>query len=425
MKISQIKKAVENGSFDKYFLDQYIDENVIGAEKARYKEILDEYMSANGDKDVKIVASPGRTEIGGNHTDHQHGRVLAGAINSDITAVCEKTDDGIISIKSDSLVLKPIDTADTEVKESEKGTSEALIRGVVHKLKSQGYKIGGFRAICRSEVLVGSGLSSSAAFENLAGGIISCLYNEDKIPAPVIAKASQYAEREFYGKPCGLMDQMASAVGGLVGIDFNDPENPVIEEIDFDLSKHGYSLCITDTKDSHEDLTHEYAAIVEEMAEICKYYGKEFLRDVKEEDFYRDIPVLREKAGDRAVLRAIHFFEENNRAAKEAEFVRNGNFEGFKKEFISSGNSSFKFLQNVYSGSKPSAQGLSLALALSEKVLCDNGFARVHGGGFAGTIQAFVKKEYVNKYKETMDHVFGQGSCHVYQIKNGNYRMDI
>lgn len=367
---------------------------------------------------IHFYSSPGRTEIGGNHTDHQNGRVLAAAINLDIIAVVSQNNSHTIRIHSEGFDLKNIDLNDLTMKQNELGSSEALIRGIASKFKDLHYRIGGFDAFIISDVLKGSGLSSSAAFENLIGTVLNYEFNEAKIEATQIAFISQYAENVYFGKSCGLMDQMASAVGGFSFMDFKNPHKPFIEKIDFDFSKSGYFLCVVDTKGDHTNLSPDYICITEDMKLVAKAFGKEVLREVDEEVFFNHIAKLKEKIHSRALLRAIHFFKDNQNAFDEATSLKNKDFESFKKLIKDSGNSSFKFLQNIFSLAKPLEQNIALALALSERILKDRGASRVHGGGFAGTIQAFVPYELVQEYEEKMKKVFGDDSCYVLHIRN-------
>ena len=369
-----------------------------------------------GDTDVEIYSAPGRSEVGGNHTDHQHGCVLAAAVNLDAIAVVGRVDNKI-KVLSDDFDIAPINLEDLEIKKAGEGTSEALIRGVCARLKELGYNVGGFNAFITSDVLMGAGLSSSAAFETIIGTIISGLYNDMTIDPVVIAQVGQYAENVYFGKPCGLMDQCASSVGSLINIDFNDVAKPIVNKVDVNFSKFGHSLCIVDTKGSHADLTDEYAAIPMEMKKVANYFGKEFLREVDEEDFFNDIAGARKACQDRAVLRAIHLFEENKRVDQEVKALNNSDFETFKKVVKESGDSSYKFLQNVYANCDVQNQSVSIGLAMSEKIIGRNGVCRVHGGGFAGTIQAFVKDEFVTAYKTEIERVFGKGSCHVLKVR--------
>ena len=416
MKASDIMKQFMNYEHDTLIEDLYEDKSLLVYQRSRYVRTLERFIKLYGDNDIGIYSVAGRSEVGGNHTDHQHGCVLAASINLDAIAMVMPQDD-VIEVVSDNFNIEKINIHDLSKNDNELGTSEALIRGVVYKLKELGYKVGGFKAVITSDVLMGAGLSSSAAFEGLIGTIISGLYNNMEIDMVTIAKVGQFAENVFFGKPCGLMDQCACAVGGLISIDFNDPAAPVVKHVDVDFSKYNHSLCIVDTKGSHEDLTDEYAAVPTEMEKIAHYFNKEVLRDVDEEEFYTCIRSLREFAGDRAVLRAIHFFNENNRVGKLVNALDQDDFDGFKHYIQESGNSSYKFLQNVYASSDPQNQAVSLALALSENILGNHGVCRVHGGGFAGTIQAFVENDYVEIYKKEIEKSFGQGSCLVLKVR--------
>lgn len=416
MKAFDIMKQFMNYEHDTLIEDLYEDKSLLVYQRARYVRTLEKFIKLYGDNDIEIYSVAGRSEVGGNHTDHQHGCVLAASINLDAIAMVMPQDD-VIEVVSDNFNIEKINIHELSKKDNELGTSEALIRGVVYKLKELGYKVGGFKAVITSDVLMGAGLSSSAAFEGLIGTIISGLYNNMEIDMVTIAKVGQFAENVFFGKPCGLMDQCACAVGGLISIDFNDPAAPVVKHVDVDFSKYNHSLCIVDTKGSHADLTDEYAAVPTEMEKIAHYFNKEVLRDVDEEEFYTCIRSLREFAGDRAVLRAIHFFNENNRVGKLVNALDQDDFDGFKHYIQESGNSSYKFLQNVYASSDPQNQAVSLALALSENILGNHGVCRVHGGGFAGTIQAFVENDYVEIYKKEIEKSFGQGSCLVLKVR--------
>lgn len=400
------------------FNDIYIDPAWAAKQPARYEaaiKVFEENFGADGG--IEIYSAPGRTEIGGNHTDHQHGEVLAASINRDAIAIVRKTDNGTVRLKSDNYSTNTIDVSDLAVRQDETGTTPALIRGMLQALSSQGYKIRGFDAYVTSDVLVGAGISSSAAFETLVGTIVSGLYNDMKIDPVTIAKAGQYAENVYFGKPCGLMDQMACSVGNMVHIDFKYPDNPEVERIEFDFSKTGYCLCITNTRGSHSNLTDEYAAVPAEMKKVAELLGHEVLRPVSLDDILKNISMLREKAGDRAVLRAIHFVEESKRANQEAEALQHGDLWEFLKLVKESGNSSFKYLQNIYTNSDVTTQNVSIALAVSDSILTNEESSRVHGGGFAGTIQAFVKNDHAEKYREVMDSVFGEGSCDILKIR--------
>lgn len=398
------------------FNDIYIDPAHAVRQLARYEAAVGQFIKNFYEcADFEIYSAPGRTEILGNHTDHQHGEVLAASINRDAIAVTRKNDTGMVRVVSGNAPLLTITEIDK--REEEYGTTKALIKGVIRAIKDEGYKTGGFDAYITSDVLIGAGLSSSAAFESLIGTIVSGLYNDMKIDPVTIAKAGQFSENDYFGKPCGLMDQMACSVGNLVHIDFADPKEPIVNKIDFDFAKTGYSLCITDTKGSHSDLTADYAAIPGEMKSAANILGMDVLRTVTLDQILDNIDEIRDKAGDRAVLRAIHFLEENKRAPQGAKALEAGDFDSFLKIVRSSGNSSYKYLQNIYSDSDVKTQNISIALAVSDSILGEDEAARVHGGGFAGTIQAFVRNGNVDRYKKTMDKIFGEGSCEVLKIR--------
>ena len=417
MKASVLREEFKTDKHNQLLEDLYEDSSLVNYQKDRYANALNKFIELYGDENVSIYSAAGRSEISGNHTDHQHGCVLAGSINLDAIGVVARQDD-VIKVVSDSFDIKPIYLNDLDKKDEEEGTSEGLIRGVVSKLKELGYNIGGFKAFITSDVLVGAGLSSSAAFETIIGTIIDGLYNDMSIDMVTIAKVGQYAENVYFGKPCGLMDQCACAVGGLISIDFKDTEHPVVKHVDVDFSKYDHSLCIVDTKGSHADLTDAYGAIPAEMKEVAKYFGKEYLREVDEKEFFEHIADVREAVkNDREILRAIHFFKENARVPQIVEALNNDDFDLFKKLIKESGNSSYKYLQNVYADFDYKHQAVSAALALSEIVLGDHGVSRVHGGGFAGTIQAFVENDFVVEYKSQIEKLFGEGSCHVLKVR--------
>lgn len=383
----------------------------------RYKKAVQSFKELYGDCEYRVFSASGRTEVGGNHTDHNFGRVLAAGVSLDVIAVVKQTNDNIIEVKSEGFPKDVVDIGDLSVHADEEGKSSSLIRGVAAGFKNKNYGIGGFKAYTTSNVLKGSGLSSSAAFEVLIGTILNYLYNDLKATNVEIAQIAQYAENVYFSKPSGLMDQMASSVGSFITIDFKDPENPVIEKIDFDFDKCGHSLCIVDTKGNHADLTPEYAAIPEEMKAVAGFFGKQVLREITLSDVLENIAELREKYGDRAVLRALHFLSENETVVREAKALQDGNFNAFLKEITNSGNSSYKYLQNIYANKCPEEQGLAIGLNLAEMVLDGEGACRVHGGGFAGTIQAFVPNAKLDKFKETLNGCFGDGSCHVISIR--------
>ena len=406
-----------DGVYDERLLDVYADETKIYYQRERYINAIKKFEQCYKPGDVELFSAPGRSEIGGNHTDHQNGEVLAASVNLDTIGVVRKTDDNVIRLVSDNYDEIIIRLDDVSVEEKEKETTKALIKGVVSGFLERNYSVGGFQAYITSDVLIGAGLSSSAAFETLIGTILSGLYNCGKVSATEIAIIGQYAENVYFGKPCGLMDQMASSIGNLVHIDFANPECPYIEKIDFDMEKYGYRLCITDTKGSHADLTDEYAAIPKEMKLVAKYFGKEVLCGISINDVLDNITDLRKKFGDRSVLRTLHFIYENKRVQKEVSALKAGNIGAFLDDVKASGNSSFKYLQNVYSNQDIKNQNVSLALFVSEMFLGQNGVCRVHGGGFAGTIQAFVKNGYVENYKYEMDKIFGKDSCKDLRIR--------
>ena len=415
-KATELINDLKNNKYDELLNDLYVDESLLEYQRNRYVAAVEKYISLYGDNEVEIYSAPGRSEVGGNHTDHQHGCVLAAAINLDAIAVVGKTEREI-KILSDDFDIKAIDVNDLAVKQEEDGTSEALVRGVLAKLKELNYQIGGFNAFITSDVIMGAGLSSSAAFETIIGTILSGLYNDMTVDPVLIAQIGQYAENVYFGKPCGLMDQCASSVGSLINIDFKDIDKPVVRKVDVDFSKFEHSLCIVDTKGSHADLTDEYAAIPAEMKKIANYFNKEFLREVDEQEFFDNIAKVREIGNDRAVLRAIHLFTENKRVDLQVAALNAGDFDEFKRLIKASGDSSYKFLQNVYANSDVFNQSVSIGLAMSEKILGDNGVCRVHGGGFAGTIQAFVKDSYVDTYKTEIEKVFGKDSCHILKVR--------
>lgn len=366
---------------------------------------------------LTIFSAPGRTEIGGNHTDHQHGCVLAAAVDLDILAVVNPRDDQWVRVKSEGYPMIEVDILDSEPKQAEQNSSAALIRGIAARMQKFGCRLTGFDAYVTSMVPGGSGLSSSAAFEVLIGTIFNDLCCDGKWTPVEIAQIGQFAENVYFGKPCGLMDQTASAVGGVVAIDFEKTEKPNVEAIEFDLASHGYALCILDSGADHADLTAEYAFITEELKEVCECFGKKVLREVPEEDFMVNLARVREKAGDRAVLRAFHVYAENRRAVEEAEALRGGDFEHFLTLVRESGRSSSIYLQNVVPCGYRRKQELQLTIALCERILDGRGAVRVHGGGFGGTAQAFVPLDMLDDFKIKTESVLGKGACHVLNIR--------
>lgn len=418
MKVKEMISAIEAGKFDENLKRVYVLDSAVKEQRDRYVELLNTFGELFGwERDVNVVSAPGRTEVCGNHTDHNNGKVLAASINLDAIAVVSKNDDNIIRVKSQGHRMNLVDLDDLTPSEEKFGDSTALVQGVAAGVKELGFEVKGFDACTTSDVMGGSGLSSSAAFEVLLGSILSYVYNDGKISNVDIAKISQMSENKFFGKPCGLLDQMASSVGTFVTIDFKSVLEPEIKKVDFDFSKSGHTLCIVDTHGNHSDLTDDYAAVRQEMESVANAMGKSVLREISYFDFFKAIPELTEKVNDRALLRAIHFFNENKRVDKAIECLENNDFEGFKQVIIESGRSSYMLNQNVYSPKNPTEQKLSLALAMSEEILKGRGAWRVHGGGFAGTIQAFVPNDMLDEYKSTIESVFGKGSCYVLIIR--------
>lgn len=422
---TKIIEEIKSGKVDSLLNDIYVDSSLLETQKNRYIEAINKFISLYGDKEVEVFSAPGRSEVSGNHTDHQHGEVLAATINLDIIAITAPRE-GEVKVLSDDYDLKAVSISDLDKKEEEIGTSEGLIRGTLARFKELGLHIGGFEAYMTSEVLQGSGLSSSAAFEVMIGTVLSGLYNDMSVSPVLIAQIGQYTENNYFGKPCGLMDQCASSVGALIHIDFKDNDHPVVEKVDVDFSSFHHSLCIVDVHASHADLTDDYAAIPTEMKEVAHFFGKEFLREVSEEEFKAHIPELREKMSDRCVIRALHFFKEDTRVEKAVNALKNNDFNAFKTVIKQSGDSSYKYLQNIYSNHDETNQAVSIALGLSEDILGDKGVCRVHGGGFAGTIQAFVEDDYVETYKTEIEKYFGEGSCHILKVrKYGGMKVDL
>ena len=384
------------------------------------------FAAAFGSKPERYFSAPGRTEIGGNHTDHQRGRVLAAAVDLDTVAAVRVNGTNKIRIQSQGYSLCEICVNELKPVAEEINTTAALIRGVAARFVQLGCEVKGFDAYCESTVLPGSGLSSSAAYEVLIGTIINSLFFAGKVSQPEIAMIGQYAENVFFGKPCGLMDQTASAVGGLVTIDFADKEHPDIRSVSFDFSTCGHALCIIDSRASHADLTDEYAAIPQELKTVCDHFGKEVLTQIPEEEFYAALPALREKCGDRAVLRGVHEYQENKRVSAQVAALESGDFDTFLGLIKESGFSSWMYLQNVVPAGYKTHQDMAVALALCEKYLRGKGAYRVHGGGFAGTVQAFVPFDLLESFRAGIDAVLGDGACHVLSIRpQGGVEMQV
>lgn len=418
MNVKEMITAIESGRFDENLKAVYVTDDAVEKQKPRYVETLNDFGELFGyDREVSIMSAPGRTEVCGNHTDHNNGKVLAASINLDAIAVASKNDDNTIRVKSKGHRMNVVDLNNLEPNEDNFGDSTTLVQGVAAGIKNLGYAVSGFDACTTSDVMGGSGLSSSAAFEVLLGSVLSHMFNDGKISAVDIAKVAQYSENVFFGKPCGLLDQMASSVGTFVSIDFKSTKDPVINKIDFDFASSGHSLCIVDTHGNHSDLTDDYAAVRAEMESVAKAMGKNVLREITYEEFFEELPNLAGKVNDRALLRAIHFFGENKRVDKAVACLEANDFDGFKQVIIESGRSSFMLNQNVYTPKNPTEQKLSLALAVSKEILDGKGAWRVHGGGFAGTIQAFVPNEILDEYKNAIEGIFGEGSCHILIIR--------
>lgn len=417
MNNNELSDALKEKKFDEAFSIVYTPAQY-DEQYSRYLDVLDAFNELFGQRDdIQLFSAPGRSEVCGNHTDHNHGKVLAAGISLDAIAVASKNDEGIIRIKSAGYPMDTIYCDKLDIATEDIGKSPALIRGIAARFVELGYNIGGFDATTANKVLSGSGLSSSAAFEVLVCTMLNHLYNDGKISPVEIAQISQYAENVHFGKPCGLLDQMACSVGGFVTIDFADPSKPIINKVDFDFASCGHSLVIVDTKGSHSDLTDDYAAVRGEMESVAAYLGKKVLRETDKETVLAKAGEIAEAVNERAVLRAIHFFNENIRVDKQVAALNAKDFETFKALIIESGFSSYLYNQNVYTPKKPTDQPLSMALAVSEELLKGKGAWRVHGGGFAGTIQAFVPDELLDTYTKAMSALFGDDACYVLSIR--------
>lgn len=416
MKKEELFDKLNNHELD-LVIQKCIVNKPINQEIERYKAILSKAQECFGVQDWHLFSAPGRTEVGGNHTDHQQGRVLAASVNMDIVAAVCKGEDRIEFVSED-FNIQPVAIDDLAIKENEKNTSEALIRGIVARFKELGYEVGGFKAYSNSQVLPGSGISSSAAFETMIGTILSYLYNDGKVSPIEIAQIGQYAENVYFQKPCGLMDQMACSVGGFITIDFKDKNNPLVEKVDFDFASSNHGLCLVDTKGDHADLSEEYGLMPKEMKDVAYVFNQEVMSRVNMDEFLERIDEVRAKTSDRAVLRAYHFLNETERVLEEVYALKQQDIERFKALVIQSGRSSWMYLQNVSSTLRPFNQELAIALAISEQMLQNQGAWRVHGGGLAGTIQAFVPNEKIEEYKNKMEQLFGKGSCHVLSIRS-------
>ena len=419
MNLSLFSLAVHSGKCDAALEVLYGKSSAeLETQRRRYLHAISRFAELFPNRDdIRLFSAPGRTEIGGNHTDHQHGCALAAAVNLDVIAVVSFHNEKKVRFVSEGHDTIAIDLSDLSVREDEKGTSDALVRGIIARFAEMGVEVGGFDAFSTSDVLSGSGLSSSAAFETLIGTIINIQYNDCKADEAEIAKIGQYAENVYFGKGSGLLDQTVCAYGGFVFIDFLDTEKPYVEKYRFDFEKAGFNLCITDTKGSHADLTDDYVAVPGEMRSVAREFGKEYLREVDEFLFLRSVADLRGRCSDRAIMRAVHYFKENRRAVDEAQALDNGDIERFFSLYRRSADSSANLLQNHYSCSKPTEQGISLGIMMSRLILGDDAAVRVHGGGFAGTIQAFVPIFKTEEYVRKMNALFGAGSCYVLRIR--------
>ena len=415
MNISDYISSLQKGRFDTALSGLYGEAETA---RKRYEKALNRFREIfPGREDIRVFSAPGRSEIGGNHTDHQNGCALGAAVDLDVIAVAAFHREGVVRIHSENHRPFEIELSDLTVHEDEKGTSKGIVRGIAAKFSEICALNGGFDLYSVSNVISGSGLSSSAAFETLIGTVFNLGYNRGETSAVEIAKIGQYAENVYFGKGSGLLDQLVCSSGGFVFIDFAEPENPAVKKIDFDFASAGYNLCVTDTKGSHSDLTDDYTAVPTEMKSVAAYFGKSVLREVDAEDFYAAVPDLHGKVSDRAILRAIHFFGENQRAKAEASALESGDIEGFFRLYRQSADSSANLLQNHYAPKKPAEQGIPLALAVSRLVLGENAAVRVHGGGFAGTVQAFVPIEKTEEYQQKMNALFGGGSCYVLRVR--------
>lgn len=416
MKINECLKRISDGCLDSLFAELYTSENV-DFQKKRYINAVEKFSELYPERDdIHIYSASGRTEITGNHTDHQHGCVIAGAVNLDTIGIASFHNENTVRIQSEGYDEISVALNDLGIHENKNSSSE-IVRGICAKFAGMGVKINGFDMYTTSDVLSGSGISSSASFETLVATAINCFYNNGQADAVEIAKIGQFAENVYFGKKSGLMDQLVCSVGGFVFIDFKNIENPYIEKVNADLSETGYKLIITDTKGSHSDLTDDYVTVRSEMESVAKYFGKNVLREVDEKIFWKSIPDIRKKISDRSVLRAVHFFDDSRRAEEEKNALSENRFEDFIRLVNDSGNSSMNLLQNLYSCKNPCEQAIPLAIMAGKRILGGRGAVRVHGGGFAGTVQAFVPCELVNSYITEMNRIFGDNSCSVLTIR--------
>ena len=426
-KISELIEKI-NGGNNPLFHELYgTDETILSEQAQRYADLMSDFEQTYGTNDVQLFSSPGRTEIGGNHTDHNYGRVLAGAVNLDNIAVAAANGSNVIRIKSAGYPEFQVNLSEMVIDESNFYTSNSLVKGICARMKENGYEIGGFDACIEGRVPKGSGLSSSASFEVLVGAIVNELFNQGKMSAVENAIVGQWSENNYFGKPCGLMDQTACSVGGLITIDFKDPANPIVKEVDFDFVSTGFSLVITDVGGGHDDAASqaEYASLPTEMKAVAAELGAKVLREVTLGQIVDKIPEIRKKTGDRAILRAYHFQGDNQRVVDQVAALEKNDFSSFLQMVVESGYSSYMYNQNIFDVVHKDEQVVSLALALSEMILKGSGAWRVHGGGFGGTIQAFVPQEKLDEYVNTLEHVYGKGSCHKLFIRaKGSIKLD-
>lgn len=416
MNYVDLKDYLSSNELDSLLLE--INCNDITLEKQRYFNLLEEAYKLYGDGDYHFISSPGRSEIGGNHTDHQHGHVLACALNIDNVVIVKANNTNICNYCDKLFKPVKVDLNNLLVNKEEFDTSESLIRGVASKFNELGYKIGGFDALCDSHVLIGSGISSSACFEVMIVEVFNCLFNNKKVNPIDRAIIGQYAENVYFGKPSGLMDQMAISVGSFIAIDFKDPNKPIIDKYDFSFTDKGYELVLVNTKGDHADLSHEYAAIPNEIKEVGKVLNVDYLADSSFDEFLSKLPEIRSKVrNDRAILRSYHFFNEDSRVLKEAASLKNNDIKKLLELIKESGKSSYEYLQNVYPASRPISQSLAIGLAMADYFLKDDGAYRVHGGGFDGTIQVILPKNRLNEFKEFMTPIFGEDSLLVLKVR--------
>lgn len=415
--LDEYQQKLEQGGFDECLCTLY-PPHKLNEQRARYFALLDCFEARFGRGEVRLFSAPGRTELGGNHTDHNHGLCLAASVDLDLIAAVRPTKEPVIRIQSEGFEgMDVVDLTDLTPREEERERSCALIRGIAARMTALGFSVGGFDGYITSQVPQGAGLSSSAAFEILIVAILNGLYNRGNTDPVTAAKISQFAENTYFGKPCGLMDQMACSVGGCISLDFERPQDPLVERVPFQVSSFGHALCIVATGGSHADLTNEYAAVPAEMKAVAAFFGKEALREASLKDVMAQAKEIRRVCGDRAWLRAVHFFTENERVKKEVQALRQGDFEEYKQLVLASGRSSFQWLQNAYSCASPREQGIVVALAATALLLGNEGAYRVHGGGFAGTIQVFVPLAQLDAYQNGIEAVMGKGACHPIWIR--------